>query len=219
LAIVLAGQMRLFSTGMDIFTEGEPCSGMFVLLKGQVHICKLGPHGQQNIVAIINPVIMFNEVALLDGGPNPYTAVASQNCLVWQIHLEAYRGLLERYDQEKYMSIAIGLLRIMAIRYRQLLESYADISFLTVPVRVAKFIYEISQQGQQVINRREIPINEMAGRIASVPEAISRALNFLKCQGIIETTRTSIKVLKPDELARFALAEPDIIKKTQPTRS
>jgi len=207
LSIVLAGHMRLFSPDTVIFSEQEPCAGMFVLLRGHVHICKLGLKGQQSIIADIDPVIMFNEVALLDGGLNPYTAIATQNSLAWQISREAYQKLLHRYAKDQYMEVALGLLGIMAGRYRQLLDSYADLSFLTVPIRVAKLIYEASAHGQAPINRRENPITEMAAHIASVPEAISRSLNILKCQGIITTTRTTITVLKPDELAKLAHIE------------
>ncbi len=207
LAIILAGQIRLFSTDTVIFSEEEPCAGMFVLLKGHVHICKLGPQGQQSIIADIDPVIMFNEVALLDGGPNPYTAIATQNCFAWHISYQAYQRLLQRYAKDQYMQVALGLLDIMAGRYRQLLDSYADLSFLTVPVRVAKLIYELSDNGQVPINRSEISISEMAAHIATVPEAISRALNILRCQEIIHTTRTKITVLKPVELAKLAQVE------------
>lgn len=208
LSIILAGQMRLFSTDTVIFTEEEPCAGMFVLLKGHVHICKLGPQGQQTIIADIDPVIMFNEVALLDGGPNPYTAIATQNCFAWHISHQAYQKLLERYAGDKYMLVALGLLHIMASRYRQLLNSYADLSFLTVPLRVAKLLNELSENGKVAINRREISINEMAAHIATVPEAISRSLTLLRCQGIINTTRTKITVLKPGELSRLTQVDP-----------
>jgi len=207
LAITLAGHMRLFSPDTVIFSEDEPCAGMFVLLKGHVHICKLGLKGQQSIIADIEPVIMFNEVALLDGGPNPYTAIATQNCFAWQISLEAYRKLLHRYAQDEYIEVSLGLMKIMARRYRQLLDSYADLSFLTVPNRVAKLLYELSLHGQAPINRRDNSINEMAAHIASVPEAISRSLNILKCQGIINTTRSTIIILEPDQLARLARTE------------
>jgi len=203
LSIILAGQMRLFPAGTTIFAEEEPCAGMYVLFKGHVHICKLGPQGQQSIIADIDPVIMFNEVALLDGEPNPNATTATQNCLAWHISHQAYVKLLQRYAKDQYMQVALGLLDIMARRYRQLLNSYADLSFLTVPVRVAKLIYELSDSGRQPIDRRETSISEMAAHIATVPEAISRALNFLRCQGIIQTTRTQITVLQPDELARL----------------
>lgn len=207
LAIVLAGQIRLFAPNTVIFSEGEPCAGMFVLLKGHVHICKHSPQGQESIIAEIDPVIMFNEVALLDGGLNPYTVIATENCVVWQINYKSYRSLLNRYVQDPYMEVALGLLKIMSSRYRQLLDSYTDLSFLTVPDRVAKLVYELSAQGQAAINRHENSINQMAARIASSPETISRALNTLKSQGIVKTTRTTIIVLEPEKLARLVQME------------
>ncbi|TFG65504.1 MAG: Crp/Fnr family transcriptional regulator, partial [Anaerolineales bacterium] len=202
---ILAGHMRRFPPDTVIFSEQEPCAGMFVLFKGHVHISTLGPQGKQNIIADINPVIMFNEVALLDGGPNPYSAVTTQKCIAWQISRAAYLKLLQRHAQDVYMQVSLGLLDIMASRYRQLLGNYADLSFLNVPIRVAKLIYELSDNGQTPINRQGNSLVEMAAHIASVPEAVSRALNFLKCQGIIATSRTAITILKPEELARMAM--------------
>ena len=102
------------------------------------------------------------------------------------------------------MEVALGLLKIMAGRYRQLLDGYADLSFLTVENRVAKMIYQLSAGGQAPINRRENPINELAAHIACAPEAISRSLTVLKCREIISTNRTTITVLNPDELAKMA---------------
>lgn len=73
-----------------------------------------------------------------------------------------------------------------------------------MPVRAAKLIYELSDSGKTPISRRENSLVEMAAHVASVPEAFSRSLNYLKCQGIITTTRTTITVLKPEELAQMA---------------
>lgn len=204
LSIILAGQINRYPADTVIFSEQDPCAGMFVLFKGHVHISRLSPQGKQNIIADIDPVIMFNEVALLDGGPNPYSAITTQKCIAWHISYSAYRKLLQRYAQDEFMQVSLGLLDIMASRYRQLLDSYTDLSFLNVPIRVAKLIYELSDNGQTPINRQGNSLVEMAAHVASVPEAFSRALNFLKCQGIIATSRTTITVLKPEELARMA---------------
>lgn len=204
LAITLAGKIRHFSANTVIFSEQEPCAGMFVLFKGHVHISTLSPQGRQTIIADIEPIIMFNEVALLDGGPNPYTATTTKNSITWQISHSAYLKLLQKYAQDEFMQVSLGLLDIMASRYRQLLDNYTNLSFMTVPIRVAKLIYELSNEGKTPINRQGNSLTEMAAHIASVPEAISRALNFLKCQEIISTTRTTIIVLKPEELARIA---------------
>ncbi|MFC2064648.1 Crp/Fnr family transcriptional regulator [Chloroflexota bacterium] len=212
LDIVRSGQIRQIPADTVIFSEEDPCSGMYILLRGHVHLCKMGPQGQENIIADLYPVIMFNEVALLDGGPNPYTAIADQKSLIWKISLDNYQKLLSRYVDEPYMQLSLGLLQIMAGRYRELADHYADLSFLTVPVRLARLIYEISGDGRQSINRQDISINEMAARISTVPEAISRALNFLKCQGVITTNRLTISIVDRDELIKLAQINQDFMK-------
>ena len=67
--IVLAGEIRRRGRDEIIFVEGEPCAGLFVLLEGQVELRKHSEEGQLSIVSVVEPVIMFNEVAALDGGP------------------------------------------------------------------------------------------------------------------------------------------------------
>jgi CRP/FNR family transcriptional regulator, cyclic AMP receptor protein len=88
--IVNAGQVRRFAAGATIFVEGEASAGMFVLIKGQVHLRKLGPQGQESIIAVIEPVIMFNEVTALDGGPNLTTAIAVQDCITWNVDYDSF---------------------------------------------------------------------------------------------------------------------------------
>ena len=207
LEIVSAGQVRRFPAEAVIFFQDEPCAGMFVLLSGQVRLCRLGPQGQQNILAVVNPVIMFNEVAVLDGGPNPVTAMAAQDCLAWQIPHDAFQDLLQRYPQ-----IGLGLLRVLAVRNRRMIAQYDDLSFRTVLARTAKLLLELSDHGKKTILRRDHSIDMLAAQIASVREAISRSLHYIKKQGAIELSRSTITVLQPDQLAGLAQIDPDILR-------
>ena len=198
-AIVLGGQMRHFKPGDTVFLEGAPCSGMHVLTRGQVQLCKLGPQGQINIIATIDPVIMFNEVAVLDGGTNPATALAVQDSLIWQVSHAAFQSLLQRYP-----AIGLGLLRVLAARNRLLMSHYEDLAFRTIVGRMAKHLVGLSQMGAQPIARRSHSIEDMAGRVACAPEAISRALATLKHEGAIDCNRNQIRVTRPERLAALA---------------
>lgn len=197
-AIVSLGQMRHFRAREVIFQEGEPCSGMHVLLHGQVHLRKMGPLGQTNILAIIKPVIMFNEVAVLDGGTNPLSAESVEDCLIWQVSYESFQVLLERYP-----SIGTSLLKVLAQRNRQILEHYEDISFRSVPARMAKLLLDLSENGTKRIERSRHPIDKMAAQIGSVREAISRSLHAFKSRGFIMSNRNEIRVIDPQSLAKL----------------
>lgn len=205
ITIVSAGQVRHFRADEVIFHEGQPCAGMHVLIFGEVHLKKTGPHGQTGILAIIKPVIMFNEVSVLDGGPNPISAHAVRDCTIWQISYDSFQSLLQRYPQ-----VGLGLLKVLAARNRQMITQYEDISFRPVLARVAKLLLDLSNHGQVNIQRNQHSITEMAACVASVPEAISRSLNTLKTQGAIETNRTEIVVLAPIELTQVAQLEDPI---------
>lgn len=204
--IVAGGQVRHFLAGETIFFEADPCAGMYVLVQGQVHVCKTGPEGQVNIMAVVTPVMLINEVVVLDGGPNPVTAVAVRDCQLWQISHNSFQGLLKRYPE-----MGLGLLGILAARNREMLTRYEDVSFRSVLARAAKLLLDLSRYGQQPINRHEHSITEMASRIACVPEAISRSLNTFKLQGLIKSSRTAILITRPAELARLAQIEPQLL--------
>jgi CRP-like cAMP-binding protein len=207
LAIVSAGRVCRFPAEAMIFLQDDPCSGMFVLLSGKVNLCRLGPQGQQHILSILNPVIMFNEVAVLDGGTNPVTAIAVQDCMLWQIQCAAFQEILQRYPQ-----IGLGLLRVMAARNRRMIAQFDDLTFRTVMARTAKLLLELSEQGHKTILRRDHSIDTLASRLATVPEAVSRALNYIKKQGAIELTRATIIVRQPDQLASLAQVDAPVLR-------
>jgi CRP/FNR family transcriptional regulator len=204
LTIIRAGKIRTFGAGKMIFMEDDPCSGLCVLLTGEVHLYKLGPGGQENIIAVIRPVIMFNEVSVIDDGPNPATAVAFKRCTIWMTDKETFKFGLERFPQ-----LGLGLLPILAMRNRMLVSRYADLSFRPVRERLAILLLELSEHGRLEINRKENTIQQLAARTATVPVGVSRTLGELRDAGLIESTRSTIHIIEPSRLAEICLISID----------
>jgi CRP/FNR family transcriptional regulator len=203
--IISSGKIKRFKPDNFIFQTGEPSAGMFVLLSGKVYLCKTGAMGQEQIIATIVPVIMFNELTVIDGGPNPYTAIAAKNCITWNIDCEAFQDLVRSYPDPE---IGLGLLRVLASRTRLLIDRCDDLSSLPVMARTAKLLLELSSFGKKPILRREYPIRDLAAHIASVPEVISRSLKQLKEDGLIDYDRKEIALLDIDQLKALAQITP-----------
>lgn len=197
--IVTSGRVQSHSTGSIIFHEGWDCAGLFVLFRGRVHLCKTCFQGQESIISVIEPVIMFNEVAALDGEVNPFTAVAFQKSITWKISHERFKSLME-----KYPILGISLLNVLAKRNRGLISKYEDLIARPVKARTAKIILDLSSYGTQPVDRITHSNQFLAASISTVPEAISRAIKLLRESGVIECTRTQIHVKCPDELATYA---------------
>jgi CRP/FNR family transcriptional regulator len=201
--IVYAGQILSHPKGAVIFSEGEPSSGMYVLFRGQVHLCKLGLQGQEAIVARIKPVIMFNEVPTIDGGPNPVTAVAVQDCTTWNISYERYQMLMGHYPE-----LGIGLLQVLAARNRLLFARYEDLLSLPVLGRVAKILLDLSGMGVKPIDRSVYTNQKIAALAATVPEAVSRSIKTLREMELLDSTRNKITIRSAEGLADIAQVGP-----------
>lgn len=200
--LVRAGHTRKIGSGQVIVMEDEACSGLFVLLSGQAHLYRLGPDGQEVLMEIIKPIKMFNEVAILDGGPNPYTAIAAADSIVWHAQYDVLVKLSQQYPQ-----VALGFLPVVAARQRALISMVTDVCFRSVRSRTAKLLLDLSNYGQTPILRRDHTIYQMSAQVSTVPEAISRSLSYFRDEGHILSSRTSIVVQEPEKLARLAQIE------------
>lgn len=201
--IIQLGQIRLYNAGELICQEDTPSEGLFVLLTGQIQLCKLSRQGQNAILAIYDPVRMFNEVAALDRGTNPLTAIAAEDSIVWRLSADQLEHLVLRYPR-----VGLGLLRVLAARNRYLISRYEDVSFRPVMARAAKLLLELSADGAKPIDRRKHPVHQMAAQIATVPEAFSRALKVLRSNGDIQYTGRVIQVVNTDHLLEIAELDP-----------
>lgn len=196
-----------------LFQEHEPCSGVYVLIKGIVHLAKMGPDGRETIMHVLTSVTMFNEVPVLDGGPNAATAVTVEDSIIWHCPPLRFQDLLH-----KYPPLALGMLPLLATRNRFLVSQYEDMSFRTVQARAAKLLLDLSENGQVSISRRNHSIQQLAAQIATVPEAFSRSLSSLKSEGIINSTRSTITINDLDKLFQLAQIEPGLFQNvTEPS--
>jgi len=199
LSIVRAGTIKRYPVGSIIYHEGGESYGLGVLFKGEVHLYKLGPRGQENIISVVKPVIMFNEISAIDGGENPETAVAYKSCIIWSASHEVFKAGLDRFPE-----LGLGLLSVLARRNRRLISKYADLSFRPVSERLAMLLLNLSEHGERKIIRKENSIQQMAALVATDPVVISRKLGEFKEAGIIECSRVTIIVHSPEKLADLA---------------
>ena len=67
-----------------------------------------------------------------------------------------------------------------------------------------KLLLTLSDGGHRPIDRYQTPNTELAARVATVPEAFSRALRHLRKHGYIACTRNTITILDPEALIEVA---------------
>ena len=70
---------RKYSAGEIVFSEGEPCAGLFVVESGSVRIFKSSPGGREQVLSIEGPGGSVAELPVFDGGNYPASVVAIED--------------------------------------------------------------------------------------------------------------------------------------------
>jgi CRP-like cAMP-binding protein len=198
-ALAAVAVERRYDRGQVIFIEGEPCAGLFIVAAGAVKVFKLSPNGREHILHHIGAGGTFNDVAVLDGGPNPAGAAAADDSVLWVISRVDIRRLAHDYP-----ALAWALIESIAARTRHLVDMVEDLALRSVKARLAKLLLAEAARsaGQGEISReRMVSQTEMAARLGTVREMVGRALRDLADDGLISLDRHRIVVTDPEGLA------------------
>lgn len=201
--LLALARRRSVEEGTILFLQDGPCAGLHVVVGGLVKVSKIFPDGREQVLRHVPPGGSFNEVPVLDGGPNPATATA----------VEATDLLvIAREDMVRLIAETPGLAETMigslAGRLRHLVELVEDLAFRHVSERVARVLLQSVSPHAGVgagadmtrrVTQREI--GEMAG---TSREVVARALKAIEAVGAISIDRGEITLIAPDKLAALA---------------
>jgi CRP/FNR family cyclic AMP-dependent transcriptional regulator len=165
--------------------------------QGRIKLYKLSMEGREQVVRLVGPGEFINEVAVLDGGPNPVSAMAVRKSRAWVIERDAMVKLLTLYP-----SLALGVIENLAAHARHLLSLVEDLSLRTVSARLAKLL--LAQAEGRPEAPRRLTQQEMAAQLGTVREMVSRGLRSLEKEGIIRFDRHRIVILDREGLERKA---------------
>ncbi len=194
-AIAACALRRTYRAGEVVLLAGEPCAGLFVVQSGRLKIIRTSLEGREQIVHFAGPGESFNDVPVFDGGPNPATVLAIEDSAVLIIESLTMSDLFDRYPQ-----LARMVVRALAARCRQLIAMIEDLSLRSVTARLAGLLLNQAACPESPMLTRA----QMAARLGTVREMISRSLRELERDGLVRLDRSNIVIADRDGLARRA---------------
>src|SRR5712691_4484298 len=102
---------RKISENEEIFAQGEPGDGMYVILQGRVRIATSDNFGHERVLAFYGPGEFFGDMAVLTGASRSATATASTDLRLLQLRKDDFDALLATS-----VGVMRGMLRIMVER-------------------------------------------------------------------------------------------------------
>jgi CRP/FNR family transcriptional regulator len=185
---------RKYAVGELIFSEGDPCAGLYVVQSGNVRIFKSSSGGREQVLSIDGPGSSIAELPVFDGGNYPASATAVDDATLLFVSKQDFQALCVAHPQ-----VALKVLRVVGARLRRLVGIIEELSFTTVRHRLASFLLRLAQkEGKRTPEGVEIimPVSnqELASQIGTVRELVSRNLSRLQAEGMIKIDGRSVVV-------------------------
>lgn len=177
-----AAHRHYYQPGAIIFTEGENCAGFHFVVEGLVRIYRVNTEGRLHTLSLLRPPATFNEVAAVDGGRNPYNASAVTSVEVMVLNHKTLMRLLS--NDPKLMG---SYVQALAHLNREYIERLEDMTFRTIPSRLAKlFLREMTYADQIAEAPTRMTQEEIAAILGTTREVVGRALRGLLNAGLLK---------------------------------
>lgn len=199
-AVAQAAIPRRFDAGKVIYLEGEPATTLYVLESGWVKATRMSAEGREQSISVLQPVEMFGDIAVFTGSSYPGTVVALEEAEVWAIDGVTFLDLVTRNP-----SLAMAVIRHLAERVVYFIGLVEDLSLRSVEARLAKTLLRNAQtvDDRLIVPRRQwTTFDQMATRLGTVRDVLSRALHTLEEEHLLKVERHQIVLLDPEGLAR-----------------
>jgi len=200
-------QPRWLPTEETLFLQGDPAAALFLLAKGRLKVFKLLRDGRTATVRHVEAGQTFAEAALFHE-TYPSSTETLTECLVYRFDKEATLAMLLADAQ-----LSVSLLGAMA-ELLGLLNRRVEELLLPVPARLARYLLARADEQLELAALTQVPRvitlpvskRELAARLGTVPETLSRTFDRLKRAEVIRMSgdHRLIEILSFDKLHRLA---------------
>ena len=195
-----------------IFVEGDDCQGLYVVFSGAIKIFKQSAQGREQVLTVERAGAVVAELPVFDGGPYPASCKPVEPSVLLFISKQDFRRSC-REDPE----LALKVLASVGMRLRRLVTIIEELSFLTVRSRLAALLLDMAHEtgpaesGRKTAAPLRVPLKltqqEIAARIGTVRELVSRNLGRLQAEWIIRLDGHFLVIQDMERLEQEALAQ------------
>jgi CRP/FNR family transcriptional regulator len=178
-------QLREYDRGDVLFWEGDPCAGLHILESGSVKLYRVSPQGRHYIIAVLTEGATCNEVPAFDGGTNPVNVEALETTRVWVVDAHTLRDLVKANPE-----FALKILSKFGQNLRIMVGKVSEMAFYQVTHRLARLITEMPEEPRPPWTQEQL-----AARLGTVREVVSRSLKELEKSGAIRMEDRRIQIV------------------------
>jgi CRP/FNR family transcriptional regulator len=190
---------KQFAQNEMLFWEGEPCAGIFLIVEGRVKIFRISPGGREMMLALESAPASVAELPLFDGGPYPASVRAVEPVAALFINKTDFQQVCRQYPD-----VALKVLAVVGSRLRHLVGLVESMTFGSVTQRLARLLLDGSKQAGADQFDLGLTHHELASRLGTVREVVSRNLARFRSEGLIRMEGHQLRIVDKAGLEREA---------------
>lgn len=188
-------------SGRTLVSLGATSTNVYIVMSGRVQVTLYSLGGREVILRDLSEGQMFGELAAIDGQPRSASIVALSNCVLASIDAAAFRAAISEIP-----AAALWLARRLTVQIRDLTDRVFELNALRVRSRLHCELLRMcgGAGADEPVALRPSPTHaELASRIGTHREAVTREIGYLVEQGIIAQQRRLITVVDVRALAHL----------------
>jgi CRP/FNR family transcriptional regulator len=194
---------RHLTRGEELFGAGEEARGLYVVVAGSLKAFRMSVDGREQVIHVEREGATIAEVPVFDDGKTPSTVAAETDAVVLFIDKRDVRRLCLEHP-----GIALAALKVLAGRLRRCSDLVATLSLQDVGQRLARFLLsEASVRGERtdagLVLDLPLTKEQIATRIGSVREVVSRAFTRLQNDGLVAVDGHRVTILDEGALRAY----------------
>ncbi|MEM5368679.1 Crp/Fnr family transcriptional regulator [Paraburkholderia azotifigens] len=202
--LIETGRTRRLPAGQRLFNRGDADDGFYCVLDGLMRIGAASEDGKEALLAVIEPVNWFGEIALFDGQTRTHDAYAERDTLLFHVPRAALTALLERTPAFWH---AFGLL--LTHKLRLAFDAIEEAALLPAAQRIARRLLLMAGGyggGDADVLRRvlKVPQEDIAMMLALSRQTTNQILRQFETQGALALRYAEIEIVDAAKLRAFA---------------
>ncbi len=197
---------RTYRAGQQILSRSDETTDVFFIVSGEVRVAACSLDGKEVAFRDLGAGKTFGELSAMDGAPRSADVVALSDAVVPSMAAGAFMDVLRTHPE-----VSAKLLAQLAGLTRKLSDRVFEFSVLAVKNRVHAELLRLAREHDNGANMATVspaPTHaEIASRVSTHREAVTRELNALDKGGVI--IRRKGVLIVPD-VARLASLVEDV---------
>ena len=193
---------REYAAGEQICGYQDQSTDVLFLLAGKARVIIYSAEGKAVLFVDLAPATMFGEIAAIDGQPRSASVEALEPCSVASLSAKKFQELLLNEP-----SVTLATLRHLTSEVRRLSERVFEFSTMMVQNRIQaeliRLANEVQQSNEQIMLAPAPSLSDIANRVSTHREAVSREISRLTSLGVLRRERDGLRIIDPNKLKQL----------------